>query len=226
MTMSQTKVEIPSITPESAHDSVVVWKKGRKKKPNPTDFINSAWNLVYRHHKGSFKKAAEDVKEISPRMLMKLASAAEVRALSPKIGKLLEEGKISLDVVSDFAGIKDLKHSQGPVFTIERGEVVTELAGIEDLERRDKIAEIIAGMNALDQKQVVRYAKRHPEASLEQFKHRVLASKDVKERIYMALLPLDEEEYRTLREESQKLKMAWDALCMKIIKDWLGERRK
>lgn len=224
--MSQTNVEIPSIRRESARDSVVAWKKGRKKKPNPTDFINSAWNLVYRYSEGSFKKAAEDVKEISPRMLMKLASAAEVRALSPKIGQLLEKGEISLDVVSDFAGIKDLKHSQGPIFTIKRGEVVTELAGIEDLERRDKIAEIIAGMNALDQRQIVRYAKRHPEASLEQFKQRVLASKDVKERIYMALLPLTEEEYRNLKEESGKLNISWDALCMKIINDWLDERRK
>lgn len=223
--MRQINVEIPSIPEEDARANVVIWKKGKKKKPNTT-FVNSVWNLVYRYKKGSFKKAAEDVKEISSRMLMKLASAAEVIALSPKIGKLLEEGKISLDVVSDFAGIKDLKHSQGPVFIIKRGEVVTGLAGIEDLEQRDKIAETIAEMTALDQRQVVRYAKRHPEASLEQFKERVLASKDVKERIYMALLPLNEEEYRTLKEESGKLNMSWDALCMKIIKDWLDERRK
>jgi hypothetical protein len=223
MIMSQTKVEIPNIPLESARANVVAWKKGTKKKPN--NFINSVWNLVYRYHKGSFKKAAEDVKEITPRMLMKLASAAEVRALSPKIGKLLEEGKISLDVISEFAGIKDLKNSKGPVFTIKRCGVVTKLAGIEDLKRRDKIAEIIAGMHSLDQKQVVKYAKRHPEASLEQFKERVLASKDIRERIYMALLPLNEEEYRTLKEESQKLGMAWDALCMKIITDWLDKRR-
>lgn len=200
--MSQTNVEIPSIPYETARASVVVWKKGRKKKPNPTNFINSVWNLVHRYHEGSFKEAAEDVKEISARMLMKLASAAKVVASSQKIEQLLEEGRISLEVVS-------------------------ELAGIKNLEQRDKVAEIVSEMKlALDQRQVVRYAKRHPEASFEQFKERVLASKDVKERIYMALLPLNEEEYRTLKEESQKLKMAWDALCMKIIKDWLDERRK
>jgi hypothetical protein len=203
--MSPLKEEPPKIPCEDARMNVVLWKKGRKKKPDPTLFINSVWNLVHRCHGDSqhpFEDAAKDVKDISSRMLMKLASAAEVVLSSEKIEKLLQERKISLDVVSDLAGIKNT-------------------------ERRDIVAETVAGMKlALDQRQVVSYAKRHPEAFYEQYKQRVLASKDVKEKIYMALLPFTEEEYERLKEESKKQKMSWDALCMKVIKDWLDEREK
>ena len=134
----------------------------------------------------------------------KLAAVAEVVALSPVIGQLLGERRISLEVVS-------------------------ELAGIEDLKNRENLAEIVRGMNALDQRQVVRYAKRNPGASFEKFerfKKRVLTSKDTTEKIYMALMPFTEEEYNRLREESKKLKTSWDGLCMKIINDWLNERGK
>ena len=201
--MSQRRLEVPEIQYEKARDSVILWKKGRKKKPNPIHFANSAWNLVYRYHKGSFREAAGDVKDISERMMRKLASVAEVVASSETVGQLLEEEKISLEVTS-------------------------ELAGIKDLELRNKVAEIVAGMKALDQRQVVRFVKRYPHApfeQFEQFKQKVLSSKNVTERIYMAILPLVEEEYEKLREESKKLKMTWDELCMKIIKDWLNARR-
>lgn len=209
--MPPLKKEPPKIPYEDARMNVVLWKKGRKKKPDPTLFINSVWNLVHRRPCNSaserysqhpFEDAAKDVKDISPRMLMKLASAAEVVLSSQKIEKLLQERKISLDVVSDLAGIKNP-------------------------EQREMVAGIVAGMKlALDQRQVVRYVKRHPEASYEQFKERVLASKDAKEKIYMALLPFTEEEYGRLKEESKKQKTSWDALCMNIIKNWLDERRK
>jgi len=202
--MSPLKEEPPKIPCEDARMNVVLWKKGRKKKPDPILFINSVWNLVHRcqgNSKRPFESAAKDVKDISPRMLMKLAKAAEVVLTSQKIEKLLQEREISLDVVPD-------------------------LAGIENVEQREMVAEIVAGMNALDQRQVVRYAKWHPEASYEQFKERVLASKDVKEKIYMALLPFTENEYGRLKEESKKQKKSWDALCMDIIKDWLDERGK
>ena len=201
--MSLHKLQIPKIPYEEARDSVILWKKGRKKKPDPTHFVYSAWNMVHRYHEGSFKEAARDVKGITPRMMRKLASVAEVVASSETIGRLLEEGKISLEVTS-------------------------ELAGIKDLELRSKVAETIAGMKALDQRQVVRFAKRYPHAPFEQFekfRQRVLSSKNVTERIYMAILPLTEEEYKKLKEESKKLEMSWDELCMKIIKDWLNERR-
>ena len=202
--MSQLKEEPPEIKCDDARMNVVLWKKGRKKKPDPILFINSVWNLVHRcqvNSKRPFESAAKDVKDISPRMLMKLAKAAEVVLTSQKIENLLQEREISLDVVPDLARIKNV-------------------------EQREMVAEIVAGMNALDQRQIVRYAKRHPEASYEQFKERVLASKDVKEKIYMALLPFTENEYGRLKEESKKQKKSWDALCMDIIKDWLDERGK
>lgn len=199
--MSQHKLKIPDIPYEEARDTVITWKKGRKKKPNPTHFVYGAWNMVHRYHEGSYREAARDVKEITPRMMRKLTSAAEVVVSSDTIRQLLEEGKISLEVTSEIAGIKDL-----------------------DL--RERIARTVAGMKALDQRQVVRFAKQYPHASFEQFKQRVLSSKDTTERIYMAILPLVEEEYRELKEESKKLKMSWDELCMNIIRDWLNERRR
>jgi len=203
--MSQLKEEPPEIKCDDARMNVVLWKKGRKKKPDPTLFVNSVWNLVYRcqgDSKQPFEDAAKDVRDISPRMLMKLASVADLILSSQKIGKLLQERKIGLDVASDLAGVKNA-------------------------EQREMVAEIVAGMKSShDQRQVVRYAKWHSEASYEQFKERVLASKDIKEKIYMALLPFTEEEYGKLKEESKKQKTSWDALCMKVIKDWLGERGK
>lgn len=196
--MSQHRLEIPKIPYEKARDSVVLWKKGRKKKP--THFLYSAWNLV--QYDGSYEKAARDVKDISVWMMTKLAFAAEVVASSEVARRLWEEGKISLDVVAESKAIKDP-------------------------ELRDRVLEMLAlaDMRALDQRQVVRFAKKYPQASFEQFKERVLSSKDTKERIYMAILPLVEEEYKKLKEESEKMKMSWDELCMKIIKDWLNARR-
>ena len=202
--MSPPKLEPPVIPYEEARATVVRCKRGRKKKSDPIHFVDSAWNLVYRYHKGSFEEAARDVKDITPRMMMKLASVSEVKEASKTIRQLLEEGKISL-------------------------EATAELAGIKDLEIRNKVAETVNGIKALDQIQVARFVKRHPHAPLEQFeqfKQRVLSSKDVTERIYMAILPLAEEEYKKLKEESKKLKMSWDALCMEIIKDWLNARRE
>jgi len=198
--MSQNKLKIPEIPYEEARGSVVLWKKGRKKKPDPIYFVYSAWNMIHRYHEGSFEEAARDVKDITPRMMRKLASVAEVIISSEAIGQLLEEGKISLEVIS-------------------------ELAGISDTELRKKVAETVAGMKALDQRQVVRFAKRYPHASFEQFQQRVLSSKDTTEKIYMAMLPLIEDEYKELKEESKKLNISWDGLCMKIIKDWLNKRR-
>jgi len=200
MKTSLHRLKIPIIPYEKARTTVVLYKRGRKRKPDPLRFVNSAWNLVHRYHKGSFEKAAEDVKGITPRMLMKLASVAEVAASSKTIGQLCQEGKLSLDVAS-------------------------ELAGAKDLDLRNMVAGAVVGMKALDQRQVVRFAKRNPQASFKRFKERVLSSKDRKERIYMAMLPLAEHEYKELKEESEKLKMSWDELCMKIVKDWLNEKR-
>jgi len=197
--MSQRKPEIPEIPYEEARASVVLWKKGRKKKP--THLLYSVWNLVHRYHNGSYKDAANDVKDISVWQMMKLAYAGEVVASSELVNRLREEGKISTDVVAESRGIKD------PAL-------------------REKVLETVSGMKlALDQRQVVRYAKQYPHASLEQFKERVLTSKGKKERVFLAILPLVEKEYEEMKEEAKKLRMSWDELCMKIIKDWLNERR-
>lgn len=198
--MPQHKLKIPDIPYEEARNSVITWKKGRKEKLDPTHFVYSAWNIVHRYHKGSYREAARDVTDITPRMMRKLTSVAEVVVSSNTIRQLREEGEISLDVTS-------------------------ELAGIKDLDLRERVAGMVAGMKALDQRQVVRFVKQHPHASFEQFKRRVLSSKDTTERIYMAMLPLLEEEYKQLKKESKKLKMSWDELCMKIINDWLNKRR-
>ena len=200
--MFQAKAEPPKIEDDEARMNVVLWKKGRKKKPDPTLFVNSVYHLVHRTHNGSFKDAAADVKGISPRMLMKLASVAEIVSSSQKISDFLKDRKIGLDVLSDLAAIKDP-------------------------EKIETVAEVIAGLkHAHDQRQVVRFAKRCPEASYEQFKDRVLTSKDTKEIIYMALLPLTEGEYGKLKEASKKRGISWDALCMKVIKDWLDKEGK
>ncbi|MBX5321832.1 MAG: hypothetical protein ACQXXG_08820 [Candidatus Bathyarchaeia archaeon] len=196
--MSQPELRIPKIPYEEARANVVLWKKGRKRKP--IDFFYSAWNLV-QYYGGSSEKVAEEVKDITAWMITKAAFAAEVIASSKVAKRLYEEGKLSFDVIAESKGIKDP-------------------------ELRDRVLETVSDMKlALDQRQVVRYVKQHPNASFEQFKERVLASKDVTERVYLAILPLVEEEYKQLKEESKKLKMSWDGLCMKIIKDWLNARR-
>lgn len=198
--MSQHKLEIPEIPYEEARASVVLWKKGRKKKP--THLLYSAWNLVNRYHNGSYEEAASDVKDISAWMMTKLAYAAEVVASSELVNRLREEGKISTDVVAESRGIKD------PAL-------------------REKVLETVSGMKlALDQRQVVRYVKRYPHASFEQFKERVLTSKDKTEKVFLAILPLAEKEYERIKEEAKKLRMSWDELCMKILKEWLDARRQ
>jgi len=191
---------LPKIPYEEARDAVILWKKGRKKKPDPIYFVNAVWNLVNYHHlrqeRNPFDAASRDVKDISPRMLRKLVTVAELANNSKRIEKLLSMRKLSLDVASDLAGIKNEK-------------------------LRENLAEIIAGMKAHDQRQVVKYIKKYPESSIEQFKNRVLLAKDTTEKIYMAVLPFNEKEYVKLKNEARLKKMSWDELCMDIITKWL-----
>lgn len=196
--MSQYKPRIPPEIPyKESRDTVILWKKGKKKKPNPVHFVDCTWNLVRRYCEGSSEKAAHNVKEIKARTLERLASIAE---LPENVIQRIGEGEIGIDVASLIAGIKDPK-------------------------LQVRVAKVVARMNAHDARRVVRFAKKCPDASFEQFKQRLLESKRKTEKIYEAILPLNKSEFTKLKDEARKMRIKWDELSVKIINEWLGARR-
>lgn len=189
--MSQPKPRIPPKIPYvESRDTVIRWKKG-KKKPNPACFVDSAWNLVQRHHRGSSEKAADDIKVVGARTLERLASIAK---LPESIIQSLRKGEIGIDVASSITGLKNSK-------------------------LQIRIAKYVAHMNAHEARQVVRSAKRCPDASFE-----LLESKGKTEKIYQVPLLLNKAEFTKLKREASKMQMKWDGLCVKIIRKWLGKR--
>jgi len=94
------------------------------------------------------------------------------------------------------------------------------------LSEKIKVGKVISGMLAHDAREIIQFITRFPEANIEEYKQRVLTAKPEKAKLFVVVIPLDEEDYRKLKEESQERKISLHELCSKIIEDWLDTKEK
>jgi hypothetical protein len=91
--------------------------------------------------------------------------------------------------------------------------------------RREQLAKTIADLNTSDARAVIEYVRKNPNLSIDKCKQRVLESKTVKEKVFMVVVPLSEEEYVKLKDQSVTRKISIDQMARLIVANWLKRRR-
>jgi len=105
-------------------------------------------------------------------------------------------------------------------------DVGQRIARIKGKERQIEVAKTIARLPAHDARDILQYAKKYPEAQLGDFKTRVTQGKDSIEKVHIALVPLREDIYETLKMEGQQKKLSVEKTILLILKQWVDLRNK
>lgn len=181
---------------------ILLETKGGKRKKNPLELAEACNFFVERFQ--SHNKASEYIKNryrysISDRMLRKLTSLLR---LPEEVQQLLLMGDMGIDVAAQLSESK-----------------------LDD-ETKVKVCKVVAGMLAHDAREVIQYATKFPNAIIEEYKSRVLAAKPKTEEMFVAIIPLNEEDYQKLKKESKKQKISLHMLCGNIIHEWLKTKEK
>ena len=184
---------------EKIADRILLFElKGRKRKrENPLRIAEACKYFI--DHGMSLEEIAKRYR-VTERMIRKFLS---LLSLPPSTKELVSKGEIGIDVASQLAESRKL-----------------------DANAKEKVGKVIAAdMTAHDAREVVQYATRFPNVSLEKLlerRQRVLASKPQVEEVSMVVVPiLREETYRRLKEESDKQKISIHELVERIIEEWL-----
>jgi len=165
--------------------------KGKKKKKD--NWIEIAYNCKQlTDHYGSAKEVAE-----------KLGVHYEIIRSILKLLTLPEE-------------VKQLIRSNEILF-----DVGQRIARMKNEETQIKVARVVVGLSNHDAREVIQYAKKYPNASLEDFKKRVIDSKNKIEKINLAIIPFKEETYNLLKEIGEMDKLSPEKLILKIVNQWL-----
>lgn len=96
---------------------------------------------------------------------------------------------------------------------------------IEDKKKQIEVARKIAGLTSHEQREIIQYAKKYPNSSLTNFKKRVTSTLTT-EKINVAIIPLDENSFRLLRNESIRKKISLEKVILGIIDEWKQKRKK
>ena len=181
---------------EDAYTKIILNIKGRKKKPD--DWISIAENvaLLVTH--------SIPIKEIA-----KKAGCSEqtIRQIL-KLNELTEENKRRV--------------LEGKILM----DAAYRLAGIRDKELQNIVGKLIENMNSHDQREIIQYAKKHPEASLtllREFKRKVLESKPTFREINIVILAFENELYDELKRRAKKKGVTLNKLIVNILEKWIKE---
>ncbi len=144
--------------------------KGSKEKPK--DWISTA-KICKRliDHYGSKKIAAQKL-GVSYELVRSIASLLD---LPPEVQNLIREGKILLDAAQRLSRIGSAKEQV-------------------------RVAELVAGMRSHDARQLIQYAKRFPDADLDEFKKRLTSVQKETKRIDIVILPIQHDLFEKLKQ--------------------------
>jgi hypothetical protein len=95
---------------------------------------------------------------------------------------------------------------------------------IRDPTKQVQVANTIAGMTSHKQREIIQYATKYPEYSLERFKARVKAPAITKEKIHVLILPIRNTTYKALKKQASKEKTSPEKVILRIIEDWNKSR--
>lgn len=163
--------------------------KGRKRKPKDWISIAKTCKKLIDHY-GSKHVAAQKL-GVSYELVRSIASILE---LPTEVQNLIREGKILLDAAQ-------------------------RLARIQGAGRQVRVANLIAGLRSHDARQVIQYAKRFPDADLEDFKKRVTSPKTEPERIDVVVLPLQHDVFETLRRIGARRGVSVQRVILELLSD-------
>jgi hypothetical protein len=188
---------------ETASTTILLETRGGKVKRDPLALASACKFFVDRQH-GSYDDASKYIYNhykyrISERTIRRLASLLR---LPEEVQQQLLRGEIKIDVATQLSESK-----------------------LDD-KAKIKVGKVVSGMLAHDAREIIQFATKFPEADIEEYKDRVLAAKPEKAKLFVAVIPLNEENYRKLNEESQERKISLHELCSKIIEEWLNAREK
>jgi len=175
--------------------------KGDKKKKE--DWISIANKCAELVKKKSHKKLANEL-GVSPELIRAILSLLE---LPKEVQHLIKEGKILFDAAQRINTIDRDKEKK------QRGK------------RQIEVARAIAGLTSHEQREIIQYAKKYPNSTLSNFKKRVTLEVPT-EKIHVAIIPLNEELFRSLQSESVKNKISLEKAILNIIEEWRQRRKK
>jgi len=188
---------------ETASTIILVESKGGKVKKDPLALAKACKFFVDRHD-GSYVKASEYIHNrykyrISERMIRRLVSLLR---LPEDVQQQLLRRQIGIDAAAQLSESK-----------------------LDD-KTKIRVGKVVSGMLAHDAREIIQFATKFPEASIEEYKQRVLTAKPEKARLFVVVIPLNEGDYKKLKDESQKRKIPLHELCSKIVEDWLSTKEE
>ena len=171
--------------------------KGNKKKvDNWITIANACDKLIkkYGYSKNKLSKELSVSQETIRQTLKVLENPKEVQ-------KLVKERKIGLDVNEAISGLKNDN-------------------------TKIKIAKIVSDLNAFDARYIIQYVKRNPQATIkeiESYKEKLLKSKwkSIKLNLHLLAIPLEKNDYITLKKISENKKISVQQLVTEMIKEYI-----
>ena len=100
-------------------------------------------------------------------------------------------------------------------------DVGQRIARINDRETQTKVAKAVVGLPSHDAREVIQYAKKNPDADLEDFKRRVIKSKNRMEKVHLTIIPLKEETYSFLKNIGAKDGLSPEKLIQRVVNQWI-----
>lgn len=188
---------------DTASKTILLETRGAKEKKDTLELARAAKYFVDLN-KGSYPLASEYIYNhykyrITERTLRRLASLLR---LPREVQEQLSKKQIRVDVATQLAESK------------------------LDNETKIKISKIISGMKAHDAREVIQFATKYPEASIEEYKERVLAAKPRQKKLFVVVIPLDELKYGKLKKKAEGRHLSIHGLCNEIIENWLQKQEE
>ena len=110
---------------------------------------------------------------------------------------------------------------------IKSGDILFDAAQrinrIKDPNRQKKVAQVIAGLKSHEQREIIQYAKKFPQANLSDFAKRVGSSATTEE-LHVAIIPLNETTFKAVDEERKKQKTSLEKMLVEIIERWVQQK--
>jgi hypothetical protein len=174
--------------------------------------------ILLANFKGS-KKKPSDLLTIARATRFKIRQWRSVRKVAEAFG-------VSAQQVREFNSLLDLPQDVQTLFKGHRTGVSKwyEVSKLSDPKRQSEVGRFVVNMGVIDTRAVVDYIRRHPEEPTEACVQKVLESKTVIEDIHIIVVPLKQETFHALHEESRKLNIPLENLASNLIEQ--GLKRK
>lgn len=164
---------------------------------------------VKTHRKKDFRKTAEAVRYLREFERMSYAD----------IGRAVGADGWT---ISQFDKLYDLPESVWK--QIESGNIMLDKGyriSRRGSEIQAELGDALSDLNTEDARAVVEYVVKNPDLSIDECKRKVLESKTVKDKIFMVVVPLPEETYAKLKQDSRKRNISVDDMVRQIVVEWL-----